>query len=331
MLIVGFDEESITPESEIYRQIKENGLGGIILFDRFYHERDRVKNIRNPQQLKRLTTQLQNISTRSLIIAIDQEGGEVARLKPAYGFSETPSAAQIAKTGEIASAEDAYVKLADTLKENGINCNFAPDVDLAINKDNSVIVGLERSYGKSPQKVVKFASAFIDAQTRAGVISVLKHFPGHGSSLEDSHEGFVDISKSWSEVELEPYKMLINSGRADMIMTAHVFNRRLDPDYPATFSYRVNTELLRGKLGFNGVIVSDDLQMKAISKQHSLEEGVTLAINAGVDMLLFGNQLDHQDVDELIEVIYNQVTAGAIALSTVEAANARIDLLRERL
>lgn len=329
MLIVGFDDESVTPQSKIYRQLKEHPLGGVILFDRFYHKRDRVKNIRNPQQLKRLTTQLQQIASRPLIIAVDQEGGRVARLNPEYGFLETPSAASIGAGSDVMQAKASYDDLAGMLNEHGINCNFAPVVDLRINEANKVIVKLERSYGKDPEYVVKFAGTFRDALKRQGIISVLKHFPGHGSSQDDSHEGFVDVSESWSETELQAYKIMIDNRQADMIMTAHVFNRRLDPQYPATLSYAVNTGLLRKKLGFEGVVVSDDLQMKAISEHYPLEETVTLAINTGVDMLLFGNQLAYQDLDELIEVIYKQVQSDAIKLSTIEAANTRIDALRQ--
>jgi beta-N-acetylhexosaminidase len=329
MLIVGFDDETITPKSPISRHI-ETGLGGVILFDRFYDDRERIKNIRNPEQLKRLTAQLQGLSKRPLIIAVDQEGGRVARLKNEAGFGRTPSAEQVAARNDDAYAKREYATLAAILQEAGINCNFAPDVDLRINESNRVIVGLERSYGSDPSVVARFAGIFCDALKRQGIIPVLKHFPGHGSSLEDSHEGFVDVSATWSERELEPYRLLVASGRAEMVMTAHVFNDRLDPDYPATLSRAVNTELLRRKLGFDGVIVSDDLQMQAIASRYSLEETMTLAINAGVDLLLFGNQLARHETDDIIDVICGQVMSGAIHLETVEAANRRIEALKRR-
>ena len=112
------------------------------------------------------------------------------------------------------------------------------------------------------------------------IITVLKHFPGHGSSKSDSHLGFVDITKSWSFREIEPYYNLIHSNKVDMIMTAHVYNAKLDKKYPSTLSYKINTQLLREVLGYNGVIITDDLQMKAISKHYSLKDTIKLAINS---------------------------------------------------
>lgn len=330
MLVLGFEQESITSESTIASDIKKYELGGVILFDRFYTDRKKVKNVRDPRQLKKLTAQLQAISSRPLLIAIDQEGGKVARLKASYGFALTESAAEIGEKDDVVFAKKAYSSLANELSTNGINCDFAPVVDLSVNPQNKVIFQLERSYGSAPEKVSRFAGIFMEALKEQGVVSVLKHFPGHGSSLGDSHEGFVDVSDTWSEIELRPYETLIKEKRVDMIMTAHVFNRHLDKSYPATLSHDVNTRLLREKMGYEGVIISDDLQMKAIGKLYTLKATVTLAINAGVDMLLFGNQLGHQDTDELIEVIYQQIKDEQIGLSKIIEANHRIMTLHSK-
>jgi len=329
MLVVGFNEEKITNKSQIYKDIKKYNLGGVILFDRYYIDRNRVKNIRSPKQLKELTSSLQKINKENLIISVDQEGGKVARLKEAYGFNVTESAKKIGEKNDVKFAKSIYSSLANELSKNGINCDFAPVVDLSVNENNRVIFGLERSYGKSPQKVVKFANIFIYELKKRDVLSVLKHFPGHGSSLGDSHKGFVDVTQTWSEKELEPYSLLIEKNRVDMIMTAHVFNKNLDEKYPATLSYKVNTEILRNKLGFKGVIISDDLQMKAISRHYSLKKIVTLAINAGVNMLLFGNQLANQNVDELIDTIYEQIKNKKIDFSKIEESNTLIASLKK--
>ena len=165
---------------------------------------------------------------------------------------------------------------------------------------------------------------FIDALKSKGVISVLKHFPGHGSSLGDSHLGFVDVTQTWSERELEPYQKLIASNSVSMIMSAHVYNAKLDATYPATLSYAINSKLLREKMHYNGVLISDDLQMEAISKFYTLKETVTLAINSGIDMLLFGNQLSQTKTDEIVETIMAQVKNGAISLERIIEANERI-------
>lgn len=331
MLLVGFPNETIDKKDEIVRQIKEYDLGGVILFDRFYHEPSKTKNISSPQQLKTLTSKLQSFSDKPLIISVDQEGGKVARLKPKYGFQATPSAKVVSRQDEYMT-KHIYNALAKTLKDAGINCDFAPVVDLALNPDNKVIYGLKRSYGSDSKEVVKYAKIFIDSLKKKQITSVLKHFPGHGSSLGDSHKGFVDISDTWNEKELEPYIELIDSGLVNMIMTAHVFNSKLDAKYPATLSYEVNTKLLREKLNYKGVIISDDLQMKAISEHYSLKKTVTLAINSGVDMLLFANQLAQQDIDELVDVIAKQVKNGSISMQRILESNRRLELLnRERL
>ncbi len=329
MIVVGFDNTYVDANTTIIKQIQKYDLGGVILFDKFYTNRSKTKNIASPAQLQELTSALKSFAPKPLLIAVDQEGGKVARLKPQYGFLEIPSAKSIS----YMSAKDAkklYALQAKMLHENGINCDFAPVVDLEANPKNKVITGLQRSYGASPAKVVKYAEIFIDTLENEGVIPVLKHFPGHGSSLEDSHKGFVDISATWTQKELEPYKKLIAKNKVQMIMSAHVYNAKLDKNYPATLSYNTNTKLLREQLGYDGIIISDDMQMKAISEHYSLKESVTLAINSGVDILLFGNQLAHQDTDKLVSVIFDQVKNGSITLKRIEESNRRIQALHTR-
>ncbi len=327
MLIIGFDQSVINENSPITKYIEKYNIGGVILFDRFYKDRSKVKNIDSPKQLQLLTSKLQEYSKNKLIISIDQEGGKVQRLKNSYGFPSTQSAKEISKKS-LTQAKQIYTTLSKMLYQNGINCNFAPVVDLSVNKNNYVIEGLERSYGETPQKVTNYATVFIDALESKNILSVLKHFPGHGSSKDDSHKGFVDVTDTWNKIELEPYKNLIKNDKAKMIMTAHVFNKHLDPNYPATLSYQVNTNLLRKELGFQGVIVSDDLQMKAISEHYSLKDTVTLVINAGVDILLFGNQLATQNIDQLIDLIYSQVQNGSINYERIIESNQRIKKLK---
>ncbi|WP_428737473.1 glycoside hydrolase family 3 N-terminal domain-containing protein [Sulfurimonas sp.] len=320
MLIVGFEDEDFDSTYQ---------LGGVILFDKNHKHPDKPKNIINPEQLKVLTLTLTQSKNAPYFIAIDQEGGKVARLKSEKGFYQVPSAKRIATLYDQ-TVRTMYQQQSLMLAQNGFNLNFAPVVDLTINPQNKVIVGLERSYGEKPAKVIKYASIMIEEQSKAGVISVLKHFPGHGSSLGDSHKGFVDVTKTWNKIELEPYKQLIAQNKADMIMTAHVFNANLDEKYPATLSYNVNTKLLREKLGFRGVIVSDDMQMKAISEHYSLQEATTLAINSGVDMLVFGNQLGSNTPKELVETIYKQVKNGKIPLTRIADANEKIESLHTK-
>ena len=329
MLIVGFDEQAVFYNSQVVKDIQRYDLGGVILFDKFYNDKKRVKNILNPYQLKHLTNDLNTYSSKPLFIGIDQEGGRVARLKPKYGFLKIPSAKKISLMNPY-DVKKIYNSQSKMLYDLGINLNFAPVVDLRVNPKNRVIVGLERSYAKESKDVVKYASLMIDAQRKEKIISVLKHFPGHGSSLGDSHKGFVDVSKTWSKKELEPYKTLIKQNRADAIMTAHVFNSHIDKKYPATLSYKTNTELLRKQLHFKGLIISDDMQMKAISAHYTLAESVRLAINAGVDILLFGNQLARNSVSDIVNTIYKQVKNGSISLKKIKEANKRIENLHTK-
>lgn len=326
MLIVGFDGESVDKDSQIIKDINQYNLTGVILFDKDYKNRSKTKNISSPVQLHNLTSSLKALANKPIIVSVDQEGGKVARLKSSYGFEDTFSAQKITSFDDK-KVEELYNSLAITLKNSGINCNFAPVVDLAINPQNKVIYQLERSYGKNPQEVIKYSKIFIEALQKQGIISVLKHFPGHGSSLEDSHYGFVDISDTWSEIELLPYKELIDYDKVEMIMTAHVFNSHLDGKYPATLSHNINTKLLRQKLGYSGVIISDDLQMKAILEHYSLEETVRLAINSGVDILLFGNQLAYHSIDDIINTILSQIKQNKIRYERIIESNERIKKL----
>lgn len=330
MVILGFTDTKITKNSQIYKDV-EFGLGGVILFDKDPNDKTKAKNIENLEQLRVLNKTLQKISDRKLLISIDQEGGRVQRLKADIGFNETLNANEVSKKGEN-FAKDSYKAMAKGLSDVGINLNFAPVVDLAINKNNKVIVTRGRSFGENPKEVIKYSSIFVEELKKQKVISVLKHFPGHGSSLADSHLGFVDITKTWNEKELEPYKYFIKNNKVDMIMTAHVFNKNLDETYPATLSYEINTKLLRYKLGFDGVLISDDLQMQAISKHYDLKQTLTLAINSGVNMLLFANQLAKPiTLKQIVDTVYSQILSEEISLETIIEANKKIDSLLSKI
>jgi len=313
MIIIGFEGEKVPPNLQSY--IKENGLGAVILFS---------KNIKNPQQLIALTTALKACDD-TLMIATDQEGGLVQRLREKNGYFDTPKAVEMPKLGEK-EAKLRYTNMAEILSQSGINVNFAPSVDLAKNPKNKVIAKYGRAFSADPKVVIKYANIFIKAMEKEGVLCVIKHFPGHGSSLEDSHKGFVDVSETWSREELEPFFAL----KSKAVMSAHIFNRHLDDTYPATLSQKTNA-LLR-QSGFDGVLISDDLQMKAISNNFDLNTTITKAINADIDMLLFGNQLSKPiKIDKLVEMIEALVKRGDIKLSRIEEANVRINRIKKGL
>jgi len=333
MLMVGFYGTSAPANSQICRDIKKYNLGAVILFDYNPVNKKKPKNISSKSQLKKLTSQLQACSADGkLLIAVDQEGGRVQRLKRKYGFyGKFPKASDVIKMDQ-SKIKSTYTKMSAELKSVGINYDLAPVVDLDINMKNHVIHGLGRSFGKDPKVVAQYASTFIDAMHSKGVLTSIKHFPGHGSSVGDTHKGFVDVTNLWKEVELEPYRLL--KDKADTVMVAHVFNKKLDDKYPASLSFKTITKMLRWKLGYHGVVITDDLQMGAISKKYGLENTLKLAINAGDDILLIGNQMDPKKVKStkvLVDTIMRLVKSGEVKTESIDKAYKRIQKLKENL
>ena len=344
MLVIGFKGTELSSDDAIVRSILAQRIGGVILFDYDFQTKTFEHNIKNPQQLKRLTEQLQKYANQAaatnknnltpLFISIDYEGGKVNRLKESYGFPKTVSAADIG-FGTYEQATQYAQQMAKTLKEEGINLNFAPVLDVTVNLDNPVIGKLDRSFSNDPQKVVDYAAIFSKAYQDHGILCAYKHFPGHGSSTGDTHAGFVDVTQTWKEYELEPYKQLLQqSYGCSIVMTAHVIHYGLDSKgYPASISAAMTKELLREKLNFDGVVITDDLQMKAITDNYGIGDAVRLAVNAGADILIFGNQLvsTPQDPQQIVDMIYQDVMAGKISESRINEAYQRIMKLKSKL
>ena len=335
MLMVGFMGTTAYRNSQICKDIRKYDLAGVILFDVNPVNHKQAKNISSKNQVAKLTQQLQACSKdRKLLIAVDQEGGRVQRLKRKYGFyGRFPKARDVINLSD-AQVSRHYNRMGAELMSVGINYNLAPDVDLAINKRNHVIYQLGRSFGSDPKQVVHYASIFMNAMHNNGVLTSLKHFPGHGSSLGDTHKGFVDVTNLWQRKELEPYRMLAQSNTIDSVMVAHVFNKKLDNKYPATLSKKVVKGLLRNDFGFDGVVITDDLQMGAINKRYGLRNTLKLAINAGDDILLFGNQLSVKSMvktKKLVNTIKSLLRNREIKLSDIEASNVRVENLKAKL
>ncbi len=333
MFVLGFYGTRINSHSRIVEDICRRGLGGVLLFERHPTRHSLPKNISSPAQLKRLTEVLRSSCTHEPLIAIDQEGGKVQRLKRKDGFYGRYTKAAVLGSKRMDVAKEEYEKMGQELHNVGVNFNLAPVADMAVNKQNRVIYKLGRSYGSRADRVAMFDKIFINAMHRYGVLTSLKHFPGHGSSMKDSHKGFVDVSSTWNSQELSPFKRVIDAGKADSVMVAHVFNRKLDRRYPASLSRKTVTGLLRGKLGYHGVVITDDLQMYAISKHYRLRETIKLAINAGVDILLFGNQLDprHEvDIERLVALTKSLLAKGEIRQESIDRANRRINAMKAK-
>ncbi len=326
MLMVGFRGLTVDEDSQIARDISAGRVGGVILFDYDVALDSSVRNISSPEQVRELVSTLKSFSDDPLFVAVDQEGGKVSRLKEKYGFPATVSQEYLGEEDDPELTRYYAARTANALADMGFNLNFAPVVDLNVNPDNPAIGKLERSFSAEPDVVLRNAEIVIEELYKKGIKSCLKHFPGHGSSAGDSHEGITDVTETWSEVELEPYRQIISGGKADFIMTAHIFNRNWDPKYPATLSRDVITGILRDELGFDGVVFSDDLNMGAIREQYSLEETIRLAINAGVDVLIFANNLTYDEMIAVkaVDIIQKLVEEGEIPESRIDESYSRI-------
>lgn len=332
MLIVGFKGDSITPDNPVVSYLKDTKVGGIILFDIDLTGSRKLgsRNVTGRDQIKKLTDDLRQLAGYPLLITADQEGGLVQRLKPQYGFEAVPSAKELGMTGSTDSTYRWSLVLAQQLKDAGIDLNLAPEVD--VHRDDCPVIGqLDRAYSHNADSVAIHAEAAIDAFHALGIKATLKHFPGHGSATADSHYGLTDVTANWDERELIPFKRLIDSGMADAIMTAHIFNRKLDPDLPATLSKKIINQLLREKLGYTGVIITDDLYMQGIIDNYDIENALILAIDAGADMIIVGNNIttgfESDRPAKLVNIIADAVENGRIDVARLIEANQRIEQL----
>lgn len=336
MILIGFNGTELNPQHELVQAIQNKEVGGVILFDIDYHTRKPGKNIVNTAQTSRLISEIKSyaLGQAPLFISVDYEGGVVNRLASLESSPELFSAKALSSMGKDAAKRQAAL-MARTLRELGFNVDFAPVIDVDVDSNNPIIGKLGRSYSSDPTIVAEYAALFIEALHAEGIMGCYKHFPGHGSSQSDSHLGFVDCSETWVPSELLPYQILLKEHAfQDFIMTAHIINRALDPSgLPATLSRPILTDLLRSELQYQGIIITDDMQMQAISDHFDPIEAVTLAINAGADMLIFGNQLSHQPINAgtVVSWIEEQVKAGAIPIELIEQASQRILATKARL
>lgn len=290
MLVVGFAGTELSADAPILEQIKSGLVGNVILFEIDGTLPGKpIRNIESPGQLKNLITALKSASTGALPlwVAIDQEGGKVQRLRQSRGFLEDYPSAKKLGEGALAETHAAALRMGKELAALGVDLNFAPVADIDVNPSCPVIGALGRSFGSDPYRAAEHIMAFGKGLAEAGVVPCLKHFPGHGSAEADTHDGAADITKTWQEAELVPYRQAIDSGWPGIVMSSHVYHADLDPHYPTSISHRITTGLLREKLGWNGVVITDDLQMKALLQHYSMEESIYLAISAGADMLIF--------------------------------------------
>jgi len=328
MVMVGFHgtKPKTKTVKNIAKRIKDGTIGGVIIM---------ARNVKNKKQLRELTDFF--LAARPELppfIAIDQEGGAVQRLNKRRGFRTIPAAASIVRKKSVDQARMIYAGMAKEMSDVGINMNFGPVVDLATNKRNPIITRKGRSYGKDPKQVVDFASAFIEAHRDQGVLSVAKHFPGHGSSWTDSHRRFVDLSKTWDPVELEPYRLLAGDKAPDFVMVGHLFHPKYGgkKKLPASLSKLAIEDELRGALKFKGLVVTDDLEMNSVKRRFKRPDLTIKAVNAGNDIILFSDATKRYHTPRLVhQMIKKGVKKGRISRARIEQSYHRIKKLKHEM
>jgi beta-N-acetylhexosaminidase len=285
-------------------------VGGVILFKR---------NVDTPGQIRALTRALHRLPSRPLI-SIDQEGGRVARLQAP--FTRWPAAADVGRGGDASLARRIGEAIGRELSSVGIDIDYVPVLDVHSNPDNPVIG--DRAFASDPETVARFGVAMMRGLRSGGVIPCGKHFPGHGDTAADSHHELPVVRRSRAgleRIELAPFRAAIAAG-IPMLMTAHVLYPALDARRPATVSPAIIDRLLRRRMGFDGVVASDDLHMRAISEKQSIASAAVASIAAGVDQLLVCHDL--AEAKKVVDAITKAVDDGRLRVALVERASQRV-------
>ena len=282
MFFIGLEGPQLTSKESEF--IIEHDIGGVILFDR---------NIKDPEQILNLTTDIQSLSSHTksqlpFFISIDMEGGRVQRLKEP--FTIWPPMRHLGQSDSPTLAFDFGQAMGAELSAVGINLNYSPCVDVLTHPENQVIG--DRSLSSDPEVVGKIASGIIRGFKKSGVLTCAKHFPGHGHTCIDSHEDLPVDERTWDELlnsEVIPYKKILRS-KVDFVMTAHILFKNIDPEHPVTLSSQFINQYLKEDLKCQALVITDDLDMKALSQTQSADELTYRACLAGADIFLFCNQ-----------------------------------------
>ncbi len=330
MLMLGFQGVKPTDKGSkhVHALLKSGQIGGLIFMGR---------NMESKAQITKLVTHMKKATPSSLppLLAIDQEGGQVQRLKEKHGFTTIPTASSIALANDQISALQTYQTLAEELSNAGFNVNFGPVVDLNLVPENPIIGARERSYGPKPDIVETYSNAFVLAHRQNNILTSLKHFPGHGSSWTDSHEQFVDLSKSWKQVELAPYRNMVKAKMVDMVMVGHLYHPYFSDKnkLPASLSSKAIKEVLRKDIGYQGLVITDDLGMGAIKKYFKFDDALLKAVKAGNDILLIVDDkyATPKAISSIQNLIIKAVKRGEIKRSSIEASYKRIIAAKKNL
>lgn len=314
LFTVGFHGKSV---SDDLSGLLARGVGGVVYF---------ARNVGTPAEVLELNRDIKRIANRPLLIAVDQEGGQVARLRS--GFTELPPLRVVGATGSAVLAGELGKLLARELRAVGFDMNYAPVLDIDTNPQNPVIGA--RSLGRTPELVSELGLALALGLQTAGVAACGKHFPGHGDTSQDSHLELPQLAHPMERLEraeLAPFRAAAQGGIA-AFMTAHVIFEAIDSKYPASMSRAVLTGILRQKLAYDGLIVTDDIEMKAIADNYGVEEAVLLGLSAGVDHFLCCHTaaLAHRAIDAVLHAL----ESGSLSPQTLHGATRRFGNLLSR-
>ncbi len=315
LMMVGF--EGVKPPRHILHWLASGRIGGVYLF---------ARNIASPAQVKRLTADCWAAAKQPILVGIDQEGGAVARLRE--GFTESPGAMALGAGSDRQLTEDIAYMMGRELAALGINWNFAPVADIAHQRDNPSIG--TRSFGRDPRLVSELVKAQIQGFQRAGVAATAKHFPGLGNTVIDTHDAPVRAAGSLNDLhkeDLRPFRAAI-AADVGCIMLTHVIYNKLDEERPATLSPRFAGGLLRDELGYDGVVCTDCMEMKAITEDFGTGESAALAIEAGVDMALFSHTRAAQEA--AYEAVLEAAIDGRLSKERIDQSVRRIWKLKRR-
>lgn len=305
-------------DDAVISRIEEYPVGGIALFSR---------NITSAEQLPMFISDLQSSSKYPLFIAVDEEGGRVARIANSdfFNVASYKSMEDIGKSGDASKAEEVGRQIGFYLKELGFNLDFAPVADTNTNPQN-IVIG-DRSYGSDPALVARMVSAQLDGMHDSGIMGTLKHFPGHGDTKDDTHSGYVSIEKTWDELkECELVPFITALPKADMVMVSHITAVNVTSDQlPTSMSETMITGKLRNELGYDGVIITDAMAMGAVADNYTSAEAAVTAVKAGVDIVLMP-----QNLDEAFNGVMNAVTDGEISMARLDESVMRILKLKAR-
>lgn len=329
MIIAGFFGTSASDPNfdRVIYDLEHNLVGGVLFL---------ARNITSRSELTAMIERVRTCNCPATpFIAIDEEGGAIERLGGKFDYRHTPSPATIAVLGE-ATAKLEYAKLARRLSDMGFNLNLAPVVDLNSNPSNPIIGALGRSFSSDPKTVARYAAYFIKEHRRLRILTSLKHFPGHGSSEQDTHSAVADVSVTWRSDELSPFDDLIKGGLADSILVGHLANSKVWEGTATQAPSTAISKLLREKLKFDGVIISDDLGMDAVRAGSApFSDVIVSAVRAGIDVLIVGRLPDQDQAADpgayAYAAVANAIAAGEIDTKQLKRSLDRIAKLKRRL